>query len=278
MGIERFVGVDLAWAEDRGAAATNESGVAVIDGSGEVLDAGWTRGLDQTLAWIEAAVAGGEALTFVDAPLVVDNPRGQRRCETQVGQCYGRWHVSANTTNLGSPRQAGVGLLRLLMARGWAYHDGFDGPPTGGRVVSECYPYTTLVGVVELGYHHDGQRPRYKRRPKRLPVAQWRPIRASNCDDLIRRLAALDGADPPLRLRSHPRTEELASQASPSDDRTYKHREDLIDAVVCAWTAALWHRHGLARCQVLGQPQPAGEPAATIIAPAAVDQRWNRSP
>ncbi|MCW6004607.1 DUF429 domain-containing protein [Micromonospora sp. CPCC 205371] len=213
MGIERYVGVDLAWAEDRGAAAVNETGVAVIDRHGNVLDAGWTNRMDETLTWIEAVTAGTEALVFVDAPLVVDNPSGQRPCETQVGQRYGRWQVSANTTNQTSPRQAGVTLHRHLAASGWVYQDGFAGPPTGGRVFSECYPYTTLVGATELGYHRDGQRPRYKRKPKRLPVGQWRPMRALNCDQLVRRLASLEDADPPLRLRTHPRTAELLTPA-----------------------------------------------------------------
>jgi predicted RNase H-like nuclease len=62
---------------------------------------------------------------------------------------------------------------------------------------------------------------------------------------------------------------------SPLDHSRFKHREDLIDALLCAWTAAYWHRHGLARCQVLGMSDavsPSG-PLATIIAPAADDQR-----
>ncbi|MCW6004606.1 DUF429 domain-containing protein [Micromonospora sp. CPCC 205371] len=59
----------------------------------------------------------------------------------------------------------------------------------------------------------------------------------------------------------------------PLDDRSYKHREDLIDAVICAWTAALWHRHGFARCQVLGRQAMKDMPAATIIAPAHTDHR-----
>jgi predicted RNase H-like nuclease len=272
MAIERFLGVDLAWADGPDAAFSSETGLAVLDSDGAVIEAGWAQGLDTTLEWIERATAGADALMFVDAPLVVNNPSGQRPCERQVGQRYGRWQVSANTTNTATPHQAGVKLRERLAASGWTYHDGFNGPPTSGRIVSECYPYTTLVGVAELGYHQDGQRPRYKRRPSTLPAAQWRPERAANCNELIRRLLGLERFDPPLRLPSHPITRDLLTP-SPEDDRLYKHREDLIDAVVCAWTAALWHRHGLTRCQVLGMPSPANSLAATIIAPATADQR-----
>jgi predicted RNase H-like nuclease len=90
--------VDLAWREDAQGRVANESGVAAIDATGRVLDVGWSRGLGETIAWIEAAAADGPALLFVDAPLVVDNPKGQRPCETQVGQRYGRWGFSAKTT------------------------------------------------------------------------------------------------------------------------------------------------------------------------------------
>lgn len=145
-----------------------------------------------------------DALMFVDAPLVVRNEKGQRPCETQVGQRYGRWKVSANTTNVRFPRLAGVRFLNLAGLSRWRYSDGRDGPPRGGRFMSETYPYATLVGAAELGY--DIERPRYKRKPPRLPAAQWRTERVASCDTVIRRLGQLADADPPLLLQSHPVT------------------------------------------------------------------------
>lgn len=272
MSVDRFIGVDLAWRPGGPGRPANETGVAVLDAAGRILDAGWTRGPEETAAWISAAAGDDPAVVFVDASLVVTNAGGQRPCETEVGRRYGRWKVSANTTNLRSPRLAGVTLRTLLEAGGWRYDDGRDGPPRDGRTVSECYPYTALVGAAELGY--DRERPRYKRKPARLPVARWRPERAAACDDLIGRLAGLAAADPPLRLDSHPVAARLAAEPSPLDDTAYKHREDLIDALLCAWTASLWCRHGTARCQVLGLPATAGDaPAATIIAPARPEHR-----
>lgn len=211
-------------------------------------------------------------MLFVDAPLVVDNVRGQRLCEKQVGQRYGRWKVSANTTNLGSPRLAGTALRERLETAGWQYVDGLAGTAGNPRTLSECYPYTTLVGTVELGYEHE--RPRYKRKPRAIPVRRWRSERATACDELIARLGRLTDADPPLHLGSHPATRELTLESSPIDDAAYKHREDLIDAILCAWTAAMWHEHGLLRCQVLGPPAASlDRPTPTIIAPARTEQR-----
>ncbi|MFI1206215.1 DUF429 domain-containing protein [Streptomyces sp. NPDC020802] len=271
MAMERFIGIDLAWAQG-GARRPNETGVAAINGDGEVVDCGWTRGLDETTAWLAGTAVDGSTLVFVDAPLVVDNPTGQRTCERQVGQRYGRWKVSANSTNQRSARLAGVLLRERLQEAGWSYDDGRSGPPGGGLVLSECYPYTALVGAGELGY--DLERPTYKRRPARVPSADWRAVRAQACDVLIARMAGLETADPPLLLSSHPVSRRLLEEPSPERAADYKHREDLIDALLCAWTAALWYRHGPQRCQVLGADglQPPGH-APTIIAPARPEQR-----
>lgn len=260
----RFAGVDLAWSPGTPDRPANETGIAVLAPSGEVLDAGWTRGLAETADRLDAL--DGDVLAFVDAPLVVTNRTGQRPCDTQVGQRYGRWKVSANTVNLGSPRLAGVALREALEGAGWRCDDGYAGPPAG-RTLMETYPYTTLVGAAEFGF---APRPLYKRQPRRMPVATWRPIRARGCDEVVDRLAGLAGTDPPLRLDSHPVTAALR-EPSPLADGPYKHREDLVDALLAAWTAALWARHGTARCQVLGVP--AGTPSATIIAPALAEQR-----
>ena len=276
MTVTRFLGIHLAWRESQADLAANETGVAVIDAVGRILDAGWTRGVEQTIAWADRTAGPEDALIFVDAPLIVRNNAGQRPCETQVGQRYGRWKVSANTTNIHSPRLAGVRLLSAAEGTGWKYTDGSSGPPSGGRFVAETYPYTTLVGAEELGY--DTERPRYKRKPPRVPAAQWRTERARNCDVLISRLGRLADADPPLVLKSHPVTRELAEEPSPIPDAAYKHREDLIDALLCAWAASLWAHRGFSRCQVLGLPaNPADEPAATIIAPARPEQRLSVS-
>lgn len=261
----RVLGVDLAWGEGTPTRRPRETGVVVADADGRVLDAGWTVGVTETAAWIVER-AGAHAVAMVDAPLVVSNPSGMRPCEREVARRYGRWKVAANASNLGLGALAGVALRQALAAQGWRYDDGLAGPPSGGRHLHEVYPYTTLVGAPELGY--DVARPVYKRRPRHVAAQDFRSQRAVVCDDLVGRLVALAGADPPIDLATHPVTAQLADEPSPLADRPYKHREDLIDAVLCAWTGLLWLRHGLERCQVLG----AGD-VATILAPARPSQR-----
>lgn len=258
-----FIGVDAAWGD------SNETGIVALEPSGHVGDAGWATGVATAAAWISDH-AEPDTLVFIDAPLVVTNATGQRLCETHVGQRYWRWSVSANSTNTASRRLGGVALLAALENDGFRYDDGIDGPPSSGRVVSECYPYTTIVGYEPLGYD---LRPLYKRKPKTMRTAEFRAVRAAACDELLRRVAALAHADPPLDLRSHETTRKLLEEPSPLDNAAYKHREDLLDAALCAWTSSLWQRHGFERCQVLGAAPGVVRPAATIITPARPEQR-----
>jgi hypothetical protein len=120
------------------------------------------------------------------------------------------------------------------------------------------------------------QRPLYKRKPRRLTMAQWRAARARGCDELVRRLERLRDATRGLALRSHPTTYQLTDEPSPMDDHHYKHREDLIDACLAAWTAALWVTAGPDRVQILGADDALVDERgfrATILAPARPEQR-----
>jgi predicted RNase H-like nuclease len=261
-----FLGVDLAWGESSVVRPANRSGVVALDEHGRILDAGWTTGIDETVAWMDDR-AGNTALGFIDAPLVVTNASGPRECEREVGRRFGRHLVSANSTNRDSPRQAGVRLRERLEAGGWRYDDGRKGPPVTGRSISECYPYTTLVGAPEFAFR---PRPPYKRKPRRMTMAEFWPERLRAWDEIVSRLATLSDADPPLDIDSHDRTRALRDTPAIGKARDYKQAEDLLDAVICAWTAALWWRHGTVACAVLGASAgDAGGLNATIVAPGA---------
>jgi predicted RNase H-like nuclease len=103
----RVIGVDLAWGD------INETAAVAAGPDGNVIAAGWTRGVQETADWIESHAAP-DTLVLVDAPLVVANEAGQRACEREVGQRYGSAWVSANSTNSSSPRRAGERLRVAL--------------------------------------------------------------------------------------------------------------------------------------------------------------------
>ncbi|THG33296.1 DUF429 domain-containing protein [Naasia lichenicola] len=268
-----YFGIDLAWAEGTATRRANESGLALIDEFGAVLDAGWARGLDEVVDWIATRAAPG-AVIAVDAPLVVHNaPKTMRRAEREVGVRYGRWGFSAYPSHTGLAWLAGVTLRERLESHSFRYTDGLRRNVRGESVMFECYPSTTIVGMEELGY--DVAKPRYKGRDPKLRPDASRAARAVIADELIGRLGSLARADPPLDLRSHELTRTLLDEPSPTADAPYKHREDLFDAVICAWTASIWHRHGLDRVQILGaddEPDEKGR-IATIVAPARPEHR-----
>ena len=274
-----YLGVDLAWGLGSDRKPANETGLVAMDDAGTITDAGWARGVDAVTDWI-AGHLGPRTLVAVDASLVVTNPTGIREAERQVGQRYGRWKVAANPTNKASAASAGARLLDRLTELGVGYVSSTAAMrERTGPTAFECYPYTTLVGVEELGY--DEERPRYKRLDLKLPAAVARQRRAEAFDDLVHRLRTTP-LDPPLLLDSHPLTAGLADP-SVLHGPTHKHREDLLDGALCAWTAAFWERHGDERVQVLGgdpglpsdPPDEAGR-RPVVVAPARGSQRRPR--
>ena len=137
---------------------------------------------------------------------------------------------------------------------------GHGGPPARRRWLYESFPYLALVGAAELGY--DVERPVYKRKPRHVATADFGALRAANTDEIIQRLATR--AEPPIDLRSHPVTAALLDEPTPLTLRDAKHREDLLDAALSAWTGLLWLHHGLDRCQVLGDTGGATTAAAAM--------------
>jgi hypothetical protein len=193
---------------------------------------------------------------------VVASETSQRLRETQAGQGYGRWNVSANTANVHSPRLAGMQFLRLA---------GLSGGGIFRRQRRVAARRPARLGDLPVrhpgrrrGTGYDTERRRCKRTPPHVPAGPGPAERAANCDTLIERPGQLADADPPLLLRSHPVTKDLAGQPPPVSDPACKHREDLIDALLRAWTPSLWARHGFDRYQVLGMPaKPTGGPVAS---------------
>ncbi|MBF4618983.1 DUF429 domain-containing protein [Clavibacter sp. VKM Ac-2873] len=272
--MRRFLGIDLAWAEGTAARPARETGLACIDASGRVLDLVTARGIDEVVAWV-ARWEGPGAVAAVDGPLVVANATGSRLAEKEVASRYGRLGISAYPSNTGRPAQGAVALRRRLEDAGWEYDDGSGvARDAGARTMLECYPYTTLVGAPELGFA--GPKPRYKRLAPLLATAERRPHRAAEFRVVLDAVAGLASADPPLDVATHPRAAALVAEGPAIVERQHKHLEDLLDGLICAWTAAYWARHGLTRSQALGARDPVVDERGrrgTIIAPARPHQR-----
>lgn len=127
----RFLGLDLAWVP------RNSSGGAVIeslpDGNVRLLSTASLRAHEDILSWIARSRGRNGAIVAVNAPVIVDNTGGQRRCDALLRDHFGAHHVDeyqVNTVNASHPRTIARALIRM----------GFDPDPSssGDRLVETC--------------------------------------------------------------------------------------------------------------------------------------------
>jgi histidinol-phosphate phosphatase family protein len=224
----RFVGIDLAWSP------RNRSGGAVLSADGQLLTATPDlEGDDQVVEFVASAVPRGTpGLIAIDAPLAVPNTVGGRPCDRQVAAVFGRFQAGpypANRQNL-----ARYGGLRAEEITHRLQSLGFRLDPdvaqeVATRQVIEVFPHPATVSLFDLD-----RTLKYKARPGRDYPSRWRAL-----ERLRDHLADLSRADPPLHLTSG--TAEMAIEGRRG--RAFKEAEDLLDAVVCGYSALYaWHR------------------------------------
>lgn len=245
-----IVGIDLAWSP------RNRSGGAVLSLDGSLLQATATLGGDdEVLEFVVHAIPSGRpGLVAIDAPLAVPNERGGRPCDRQVAAVFGRFDAGpypANRRNLA--RYGGLraeALVHQLQSLGFR-HDPDIARQADTRQVVEVFPHPATISL----FHLD-RTLKYKARQGRAYPLRWRELAR-----LREHLVALADADPPLRLSP----DVVAMEIEGRRGRSFKEAEDLLDAVVCAYSALYaWH-HGPRGYAVYG-------PAATDSPPAADDK------
>jgi predicted RNase H-like nuclease len=243
----RFVGVDLAWGGRR------PSGLAVLDGDGNVVAGGWAT-TDGDISGFLAAHDRGGAVVALDAPLVVANPAGTRRaCEAELQRRYGRVGAGPYPTNLGllGGRVRAMELVRRSDRRYVTVpRDPGRGP---GWWAVEVFPAPALVELGGLA-----RAVRYKKGP---PGA-----RRAGLEVVAGILEELGGADPPLRLDPGGALARELGRLDRLRGAGLKAVEDLADAHVCAYVGLWWWAHGPGATLVAGDdatgailvPRPAG--------------------
>ena len=137
-----YVGIDLAWGERA------RTGVAVLDQAGQLVSCASVITDDELAARLPAA--GRAVVVAVDAPLIVRNESGQRRCEKRVGQLFGHAHAGAHPSNLSRalfrPEPRGARLARRF---GWVM-DPQVRPDESTSVCIEVYPHPAMVVLFGL--------------------------------------------------------------------------------------------------------------------------------
>ncbi|MFK5584170.1 DUF429 domain-containing protein [Serinicoccus sp. LYQ131] len=251
-----FVGIDLAW-NDRA-----RTGLAIIDEGGRLLDSASVRSDAEIDAWLDAHVSSEIDIVAVDAPLIVNNPTGQRPCERMVSSVFGRYdagcHASNTSKSYMNPPRAAV----LAQRRGWDIDPGVH----SHGVCLEVYPHPAMVGLFGLG----------RILPYKGKGGRSLEVRRAATVVLLNHLEALEG----LHLSGNDRWQQIRDSVEGATRPMHlEHLEDEIDAILCAHLAWLW-RHRREELQVYGDvdtgyiiapPPPKHSPSPRVISPRPDD-------
>ncbi|WP_051400046.1 DUF429 domain-containing protein [Haloechinothrix halophila] len=219
-----FVGIDLAWGSKA------RTGVAVVDDAGRLIHSGAVRTDDEIDAWLRT-FAGHVVVAAVDAPLIVPNESGQRRCETEISRAFWRYKIGAHSSNRGRAEFDPPRAATLAGRFGWSV-DPTQRGSVGSPACIEVYPHPAMVGLFGLS-----ERIMYKSGP----------FRAEGFALLVRHLASIDE----LCLSEYPRWTELSRVVADPKPGDLDRIEDELDAILCAHLAWLWH-HRPDHLQVYG--------------------------
>jgi predicted RNase H-like nuclease len=115
-----FVGIDLAWG------ARARTGLAAVDGAGRLVRSAVVRTDDEIDDWLRT-LAGDIVVAAVDAPLIVPNNTGQRRCETEISRAFWRYKIGAHSSNRARPEFDPPRAEKLAQRFGWSVDPAWHG-------------------------------------------------------------------------------------------------------------------------------------------------------
>jgi predicted RNase H-like nuclease len=203
------IGVDLAW----GSRAA--SGFAVITPDRRLVEVATAVTDDDIISLMRPRLADGCVVAF-DAPLIVNNATGTRRCEALVNHHFRRYHAGCHPSNRGMAAfRDGGRALRLAQLLDLDV----DPHSIRERRAVEVYPHPATVALFGLD-----RILKYKNRPGRTL--------ASMRTELLRLVSLMEGVVGSPHWRDIHRAIGRASNKS-----RLKSVEDQVDAIVCAYVA-----------------------------------------
>ena len=216
-----IAGVDLAWQGHRNPTAIAvgriANGAVAVTGVVENL-----HGFDAVASALDSV--DGLHGVAVDGPLIIRNPSGQRPCERGIAVAYGGRKASCHACNLTLfPASNGVLLGDHLHAAGFSHM-----ATPGQKWQLECYPHPALIEIFQLP-----ERLLYKKgqvADKRQGQAELAGLLLSLAQSQRMALTISSSFLPYLDTQ---RIHSLRGAA-------LKHNEDVLDAIVCLYIAALY--------------------------------------
>src|SRR5262249_29262784 len=117
-----------------------------VDSSGDLVSVGAVRDDDQVLAAL-GPFAQGDCLVAFDAPLVVNNPTGQRPAEAALNRDFRRFEAGTHPCNTGKPEFVdGPRAARLAQA----LELDMDPRSSATQRAIEVYPHAATVALFRL--------------------------------------------------------------------------------------------------------------------------------
>ena len=213
-----FVGLDLAWGEK------NQSGIAAVDSDGRLLHVGAAQDDEEIKAAI-APYVEGDCIVAIDAPLIVPNSTGSRRCEKELGHDFAVFDAGPRPAFSDKPEFKNPRGARLANALD------LDMDPTSssGRRAIEVFPHPATVVLFGLKKSLKYKRGPFEDRHRELVK-------------LMTHVEELDKATPRLRANRSINWVELRRRVDAANRPGELDRdEDPVEAVICAYVALYWY-------------------------------------
>jgi len=231
--VHTFIGIDLAWSRK------NCTALAAIrmDSGAELIDIAYLRRDSDILGWTLKKCGNGGCVAGVDAPLIVKNRTGARPADVSLSREFRRFEAGALPANLKNAYR-GPELMEQFIAAGFSY-DPHSVPEIHTRSLIEFFPHPAEVVLFGLEKTLKYKRGNVEDRKKEL----------SRLQRLI--FETFTRTEP--RLLSNDLLEGICSEdLSSMKGQGRKRFEDLLDAIVCAYTAYYFWYWGEAKCMVFG--------------------------
>lgn len=140
----RLAGFDLAWKSEK-----NTSALSFGELNGNCLRLTKIYPALRGLGELKSVIQSEDRLygVAIDAPLIINNVSGQRRCERLLSIAYGGRGVSCHASNLDLyPDPTGVELSFYLKERGFEHLQN----AAKGKFQIECYPHPAIIEIFGL--------------------------------------------------------------------------------------------------------------------------------
>ncbi len=214
------MGIDLAWNTEKNSSAI---AIATLDQGSLNIDTllRCVEGLNNIINIIEQepSLSG----ISIDAPLIINNTRGQRECEQQLNKKYRTYKAGCHPSNKTLyPNAASVRLSEYLL------NQGFEHLGENQKWQIECYPHPAMVELFELD-----ERLLYKKGP----VEQKRQGQV-RLAEMIKQL----NINPNLSLTIADSVSSAVNSAKILNlhGRQIKENEDTLDAIICCYIAGCY--------------------------------------